>query len=82
METDSRELPGSCSVTFSQMAVFPNSNQSCVFLKIYDAGSVLPACIFAGQKRAPKLITDGCEHMWLLGIGLGTFGRAGKALNP
>jgi hypothetical protein len=28
---------------------------------IYYAYSVLPACMAAGQKRAPDLIVDGCE---------------------
>ena len=28
---------------------------------IYYVYSVLPACLLAGQKRAPDLITDGCE---------------------
>ena len=35
----------------------------CCFLKrfIYYVSSVLPAFLPAGQKRAPDLITDGCE---------------------
>ena len=38
------------------------------YLLVYYVFSVLPACIPAGQKRAPNLLTDGCEHMWWLGI--------------
>jgi hypothetical protein len=31
------------------------------FLKIYYVNSILPACVPAGQKRAPDFIIDGCE---------------------
>ena len=42
--------------------------------------SVRPACMPAGQKRAPDPITDGCDlPLWLLEIELGTSGRAASA---
>ena len=55
--------------------------QVCVKIFFYYAFSVLNACIPAGLKRAPNLITEGYEHMWLLGIELRTFRKAGKSLN-
>ena len=63
------------------MVLFNQKAEAFKDLFIYYVFNVLPACIPSGQKRAPNLITDGCEHMWLLGVELRTFGRAGKALN-
>ena len=54
-----------------------------IFLKsLYYVYSVLSACMTAGQKRTPDLITDGCElAMWVLGIKLRNSGRAASALD-
>ena len=55
-----------------------------IFLKdlfIYYVYSVLPACMPAGQKRAPDLIMDGCEPLCTLRIELKTTGRTASALN-
>ena len=43
---------------------------------VYSILSILSACMPAGQKRAPDLITD-----VVVGNELRTFGRAGNALN-
>ena len=49
---------------------------------MYTAYSFLPACMPAGQQRAPDLIIDGCEPpcgCW--GLNSGPLGGADSVLN-
>ena len=52
---------------FEKFKTFPISSFKRFIYYVY---SVLPACMPAGQKRAPDLIIDGYETMWLLRIKL------------
>jgi hypothetical protein len=65
-----RSQEGTTGTVFLCKNHFPNT----FFLRfIYYVYSILPACMPTGQKRAPDLITDGCEPpcgSWELNSGL------------